>query len=86
MNRYVDARGRDLMGEDEYGLWFGTELVPVTLEDYTEDGWRLRTRKRRFVVNGYLGASPFVAYVRASSAERARAYFEGWRVRDLTVG
>lgn len=82
----VDAAGQDLMGGDDEGLWFGTELSPETLHDYTEDGWRLRNVRRQvYVVNGFLGAQPFVAYVRAKSLERAREYFGALGVSDLTV-
>lgn len=80
---FIDRHGTDVMGSDEDGVWFGTEDQPVTLHDRDDDGGRLPTRKRRFVVNGYLEAEPFVAYVRASSLDRTIDYFRGWGVREL---
>lgn len=85
VDEFCDRHGQDIAGSDEYGVWFGTEDFPIALVDRDDEGWRLRTSKRCYVVNGWLGADDFSACVRARSARRARDWAVGLGVRGVRV-
>lgn len=85
----VDKNGTTLIGYNDDGLWIGTEDAPSVLGDpnTSESGGPDRSpgTPKAWVVNGYLGSDPIVAYLIASDKERACNYVLGLGAKQVTI-
>jgi|GEM_PF-5660997 len=96
-DRFVDRHGVELCGEDEHGMWQGTDAWPWPLvsageyyrDDSSDDSDRLVLVKRRRRVSltaTWPDGRRWDAVVLAPSKAYARQYFANWGfLRDLTV-
>jgi len=78
----VDKHGTDIIGEDEYGMWMGTDDQPINI-DFIPRG--MKRRCKRWKVYGYFRAQEFTAVVLAPDRERVEDYFLGLRVKDMMI-
>ncbi len=87
---YVDRHGIDLTGEDEHGLWQGTDAWPWPLVSVGYSRSRhVRSPRRRVKVTlsaTWPDGRAWDAVVLAPSRAYALEYFSNWGfLRDLTV-
>jgi hypothetical protein len=69
-----DCEGCAIVGSDDEGTWWGTERA----------AWVLSEQYYSVIVNGYLGADPYVGYFIGTS-EEARFYAMTHGVKDIEV-
>jgi hypothetical protein len=81
-----DRNGHDVFGEDEFGRWTGTELVPFPIYDKDDDGVRPHSRRARlFLAIGWSRGELWEFFARAESAASVEAYLRGMGLRDIEV-
>ena len=74
---FEDSDGMLLLGEDDDGMWCGTERAALQIEPNATSV---------YVVNGYIAAMPFIGYYAAPSPESALTFaHKNHCVRDASV-